>query len=244
MEKRPDRPDIIEIQSIGHIKSCYVEKFGIPRQPGLVTKAEATVEMISPFDRIEMFKELEQFSHIWIIFQFNDVFDEGWRPTVRPPGLGGQQRVGVFASRSPHRPNNIGISVVKLLSITHSEGSLKLQVEGGDFLDGTPVLDIKPYVPFADCIVKAHGGFSAKGISAMEVHFSDRAILFCKDYYKQTGRDLAGIIEQVLHQDPRPANQRPRKVEYGMQLWDVNIKWKVREERFEVTECCICQESS
>ncbi len=235
---------IIEIQPIGRINSCYVEKFGIPRQPGLVTKAEATVEMISPYDRIEMFKELEQFSHIWIVFQFNDVIEEGWRPTVRPPGLGGQLRVGVFASRSPHRPNNIGISAVKLLRITQSESSLKLDIEGGDFLDGTPVLDIKPYVPFADCINKAHGGYSAKGISAIDVSFSDGATVFCKKYYNQTGRNLAGVIEQVLHQDPRPANQRARKVNYGMQLWDVNIRWKVKEEGFEVTECCICQESS
>ncbi len=239
-----DYRKMINFQPIGRINSCYPEKFGIPRQPGLATKAETTVEMISPYDRIEMFKELEQFSHIWIIFQFNDVVEEGWKPTVRPPGLGGQQRVGVFASRSPHRPNYIGISAVKLLKITQSKNSLKLQVEGGDFLDGTPVLDIKPYVPFADCIDKAHGGYSARGISAIDVSFSDRATMFCKNYYNKTGRDLAGVIEQVLQQDPRPANQRPRKVNYGMRLWDVNVRWKVEEEGFEVTECCICQEPS
>ncbi len=234
----------VEIIPIARIHSCYAEKFGIPRQPGLVTKAIATIEMIAPYDRIEMFRELGQFSHIWVIFQFNKVIQEGWKTTVRPPGLGGQQRVGVFASRSPHRPNHIGISAVKLLSITHAGATTQLQVEGGDFLNGTPVFDIKPYVPFADVQEKAHAGFSARGICAMEVSFTDAASSFCLDYHQKTGKDLAGIIEQVLQQDPRPASQRQQKACFGMQLWDVNVKWVVRDEIFEVTECRKCQESS
>lgn len=237
-------PGKVEIQPIGRISSCYMEKFGIPRQPGLVTKAVAIIELLSPFDRIEMYKELEQFSHIWVIFQFNEVLHEGWKNTVRPPGLGGQQRVGVFASRSPHRPNHLGISVVKLNSIKQGEGAILVEVEGGDFLNGTPVFDIKPYVPFADRIEEAYGGYSAKGLDAVEVCFTHSATSFCQEYCRRTGRDLAGIIEQVLHQDPRPANQRQRKLTYGMQLWDVNIRWKVQKNSFEVIECSMCQESS
>ncbi len=233
-----------EIQPIGRISSCYMEKFGIPRQPGLVTKAAATIELHRPFDRIEMYKELDEFSHIWVIFQFNEVLHEGWKNTVRPPGLGGQQRVGVFASRSPHRPNHLGISAVKLKSVKHGNGVILVEVEGGDFHNGTPVFDIKPYVPFADCIEEACGGYSAMGLDAVEVCFTYSAASFCQDYCRQTGRDLAGIIEQILHQDPRPANQRQKKVNYGMQLWDVNIRWKVKNNSFEVIECSMCQESS
>ncbi len=237
MENITVKQNYHRIQPIAKIHSCYAEKFGIPRQPGLVTKAIATIEMLPPFARAEFIKGLDAFSHIWILFLFSDVMAEGWKTTVRPPGLGGQQRVGVFASRSPHRPNHIGISAVKLNAIKHDEKSLLLEVEGGDFLDGTPVVDIKPYVPFADMLPIAVSGYSARGISGMEVRLVETVVSFCRDYSKRTGRDLAGLIEQVLHQDPRPASQRQKKESFGMQLWDVNIKWRVKGNRFEVFKC-------
>ncbi len=143
-------PDPLEINPIGVVHSCYTEKFGIPRQPGLVDKARATIELFSPYNRAEMVRKLESFSHIWVHFLFHDAVAEGWRPTVRPPGLGGQKRVGVFASRSPHRPNHLGISAVKLIGIKRVGQRLLLEVGGGDFLHGSPVFDLKPYIPYSD----------------------------------------------------------------------------------------------
>ena len=155
-------PDICTIFPIARIHSCFSEKFGIPRQPGLAAKATARMEMLPPYDRSEMVRGLEKFSHIWIHFLFHDAITEGWRPTVRPPWLGGRKRVGVFASRSPHRPNFIGLSVVRLLEI-HLEGKrLFLELAGVDFLDQTPVFDIKPYLPYSDRIIEATGGYAVE----------------------------------------------------------------------------------
>lgn len=225
------------IQPIAIIHSCYVEKFGIPRQPGLVDKVLTYIKMIPPFNRIEMFRELDQFSHIWILFRFHESDKEGWKTTVRPPGLGGQRRVGVFASRSPHRPNHIGISVVKLIAIKAVKGNVQLVVEGGDFLDGTPVLDIKPYVPFCDDIREAKGGYAFQGTSGVVIQLTEEAKNFCVDYHQLTGRDLEGLLTQVLAQDPRPASQRHRAKSFGIQLWDVNIRWRCEKDAFLVTRC-------
>ena len=151
---------------IGLVRSCYTGKFGIPRQPGLVTAAEARLELFAEFAREEAFAGLEGFSHLWLLFVFHDAIAEGWRPTVRPPRLGGRRKVGVFASRSPHRPNPIGLSAVEFRGFIRGferegggQGGLALRLGGVDLLDGTPVLDIKPYVPYADCLPQARSGF-------------------------------------------------------------------------------------
>ena len=151
---------------IGLVRSCYTGKFGIPRQPGLVTAAEARLELFAEFAREEAFAGLEGFSHLWLLFVFHDAITEGWRPTVRPPRLGGRRKVGVFASRSPHRPNPIGLSAVEFRGFVRGfdregggQGGLALRLGGVDLLDGTPVLDIKPYVPYADCLPLASSGF-------------------------------------------------------------------------------------
>ena len=151
---------------IGLVRSCYTGKFGIPRQPGLVTAAEARLELFAEFAREEAFAGLEGFSHLWLLFVFHDAIAEGWRPTVRPPRLGGRRKVGVFASRSPHRPNPIGLSAVEFRGFVRGfdregggQGGLALRLGGVDLLDGTPVLDIKPYVPYADCLPLASSGF-------------------------------------------------------------------------------------
>ena len=151
---------------IGLVRSCYTGKFGIPRQPGLVTAAEARLELFAEFAREEAFAGLEGFSHLWLLFVFHDAIAEGWRPTVRPPRLGGRRKVGVFASRSPHRPNPIGLSAVEFRGFVrgfdregNGQGGLALRLGGVDLLDGTPVLDIKPYVPYADCLPLASSGF-------------------------------------------------------------------------------------
>ena len=151
---------------LGLVRSCYTGKFGIPRQPGLVTAAEARLELFAEFAREEAFAGLEGFSHLWLLFVFHDAIAEGWRPTVRPPRLGGRRKVGVFASRSPHRPNPIGLSAVEFRGFVRGfdregggQGGLALRLGGVDLLDGTPVLDIKPYVPYADCLPLASSGF-------------------------------------------------------------------------------------
>lgn len=234
MEKRNDR---FTIATIGLIQSCYSEKFGIPRQPGLVSRATASITFFPGYDRPEMFRKLELFSHIWVQFIFHGALSEGWRPTTRPPWLGGQERVGIYASRSPHRPNSIGLSVVKLLEIASTEKGVVLKVGGGDFLDGTPVVDIKPYVPFCDSVADALAGYSGQQGEPLTVHFSREAAKFCYQYQQQYGRELRAIIEQVLAQDPRPASQRSRDKIFGVQLWDVNIRWLVDDGMVRVISC-------
>ncbi|MEE4242627.1 MAG: tRNA (N6-threonylcarbamoyladenosine(37)-N6)-methyltransferase TrmO [Desulfopila sp.] len=228
----------LEITPIGIIHSCYTEKFGIPRQPGLADKARATIELFGPYGRREMLKELERFSHIWVHFVFHAAIPEGWRPTVRPPGLGGQKRVGVFASRSPHRPNHLGISVVKLIYIDDIDGRVFLEVGGGDFLNESPVLDIKPYIPYSDSVPGALSGYTdLPAERRIHVSLNEEAEKFCEQYEQKTGRDLSGLIEQVLSQDPRPASQRHAKKTFGFCLWDVNIRWIVQLGSFVVVEC-------
>lgn len=229
--------DTIELRVIAVIHSCYHEKFGIPRQPGLVDQARARIEFLPSFDRVEMFRELEMFSHIWVHFLFHDSLHEGWRTTVRPPALGGQQRVGVFASRSPHRPNHLGLSAVKLLEVVCEDNRISLEVSGGDFLNHTPVIDIKPYVPFSDCIADAAAGYSGQCMSPLPVCFLEDAQRFCEEYEQQTGKNLSGLIEQVVAQDPRPASQRSRDKCFGIQLWDVNIRWVVADGQVRVVSC-------
>ncbi|KAB2892171.1 MAG: tRNA (N6-threonylcarbamoyladenosine(37)-N6)-methyltransferase TrmO [Desulfobulbaceae bacterium] len=226
------------IVPIARIHSCFAEKFGIPRQPGLVTKSVGTLEMLPPYDRPEMFVGLDRYSHIWIHFLFHGTISEGWRSTVRPPGLGGQKRVGVFASRSPHRPNFLGMSVVRLVAIRNCGKKIFLDLEGIDVLDQTPVFDIKPYLPYSDSIADAAGSaFTTEMREPVEVGFSDQAKVFIQSYQSESGRDLLGLIWQILRQDPRPPSQKGDGREFGMMLWDVNIRWQVQGGGFFVLSC-------
>lgn len=222
------------IEAIGLVHSCYTEKFGIPRQPGLVKSAKGSIEMLPPCDREEMFKELDQFSHIWLQFQFHQSIKDGWRPTVRPPWLGGQTRVGLFASRSPHRPNGLGMSVVRYHGLRKEKNKLYLDISGMDLLEGTPVFDIKPYVPYSDKVAEATSGFVKFAEKAITVCFSFEAEEQCLQYTKETGRDLKMLIEEILLQDPRPASQRGKKREYGMLLWEMNVRWLAEDQKFTV----------
>ena len=188
----------------------------------------------------EMVRGLESFSHIWVQFIFHQAVEEGWKSTVRPPWLGGKKRVGVFASRSPHRPNHIGMSAVRLVDIRKESKKFILTLTGIDFLDQTPVLDIKPYLPYSDCIGTATGGYTKSGELDIEVLFSKEASLFCDSYEQETGRKIRLLIEEMIMQDPRPASQKGGKDRFGMLLWDVNIRWEIRGAkrcRFEVLEC-------
>ncbi len=226
------------IQPVGVVHSCFTEKFGIPRQPGLVTSGAGEIELLPEFSRDELLKEIDGFSHIWISFLFHQALEDGWRPTVRPPWLGGQKRVGVFASRSPHRPNFMGLSVVRLEAIEKRDKTIFLKISGGDMLDGTPVLDIRPYLPYSDRINDATNGYADYDFQQNRVVFSAQAGAFCREYEDKTGRDLRKLIAEVVAQDPRPASQRKVAREFGVMLWDVNCRFVFMEDDLiEITSC-------
>ncbi|PIE66656.1 MAG: tRNA (N6-threonylcarbamoyladenosine(37)-N6)-methyltransferase TrmO [Deltaproteobacteria bacterium] len=217
---------------IGTIHSCFTEKFGIPRQPGLASEARATLEIHPPYDKDEAFAGIDGFSHIWIVFIFHGIPPGKWQPTVRPPRLGGNRRAGLFASRSPFRPNPVGLSVVRLNGIQRKKKRLCLFLSGIDLLDGTPVLDIKPYLPYVDSLPEAAGGFAAASPRpALKVTFTQKAK---QDSIFQNQRHpgFTELLIEILEADPRPAytGSRPGKSEYGVKLYDVNVRWTVEDE--------------
>lgn len=229
----------ITVQPIAYISSCYREKFGIPRQPGLVTEARGEVRLLAEFSQPDSVRGLEAFSHLWLIFHFHATAEAGWKPTVRPPRLGGNQRQGVFATRSMFRPNSLGLSVVKLESIQHEADGIVLSVSGLDLLDGTPVLDIKPYLPYADCVAGADGGFAPQApVSELKVEFSAFAAEQCMLQSLCLGVDVRRLIEQILQQDPRPSYRQARQDEhqYAMRLYDFDVRWWYRGDKIEVVE--------
>ena len=238
MEKKTEvSVENLQLEPIGIIHSCFTEKFGIPRQPGMVTSATARLELLPPYNREEMVRGLEQFSHIWVHFCFHETVAEGWKPTVRPPWLGGQKRVGVFASRSPHRPNHLGLSVVQLKAIVWEKKKLFLELSGIDFLDQTPVFDIKPYILYSDCVTSASVGYAHGEKPAGTVVFTEDAEIFCTAYLAQTGRNIRQLVEDMVLHDPRPASQKGNKNSFGMLLWKVNIRWRVEGDCFLVESC-------
>lgn len=231
-----DALDNHTLEIIGSIRSPFKEKFGIPRQAGLVSEIEAEIIMRPPFDRPVMFEGLSGFSHIWLSFVFHQATDQGWRERVRPPRLGGNRQVGVFASRSPFRPNHLGLSVVRLLEIDTSDGVM-LRVSGVDLLDGTPIVDIKPYVPYADAVPDAIGGFaSATPEPLLKVIFSEQASQQIDSL--PDGHRLSRMLVSLLGMDPRPAyqgDQDPDRV-YGMRFDRFDVRWQVREGEVTILE--------
>lgn len=227
-------------QPIGIIQSCFKEKFAIPRQPGLVKEATATLKLIPPYNRVEALDGIDEFSHLWISFVFhatlNKKAETDWKPKVRPPRLGGNQSVGVFASRSMFRPNPIGLSVVELSRVDRSADTPTLHLCGVDILDGTPVLDIKPYLGYVDAISDASGGFAQDApLKNLAVSWSDMAMDSC-DSLKHRYPDLEQLITHLIELDPRPAYQEKKasKAEYGMKLYDLNIRWVVSDKGAQV----------
>lgn len=214
--------------TIGRVCSPLTEKFGLPRQPGLVPELKSYLEISPPFNREEAFRELRGFSHIWVLAVFHQALREHWQPTVRPPRLGGNERVGVFASRSPYRPNPIALSLCALDRIEVTATSLRLHVSGCDLVDGTPVLDIKPYLPYAESVPAARGGYSAAlPHTLLAVTFSAEAQTQCAQWTHRYP-DLDKLIRALLAQDPRPAYQQADvRQEYGMHVYDLNVRFAV-----------------
>jgi tRNA-Thr(GGU) m(6)t(6)A37 methyltransferase TsaA len=218
----------INIQPIGKIHTPYKEKFAIPRQPGLAKSAEGEITFHEEFNDPNYLRGIEQFSHLWLLFHFHQTADKGHSPLVRPPRLGGNQKLGVFTTRSTFRPNSIGMSVVEFAAVSYENKQLSLTVKGIDLLDGTPILDIKPYVPYADSIPQASGGMAQHSPELMAVTFTKQANGQLKKL-EQRYPALASLIQEVLSQDPRPAyhqHSHPDKT-YGMTLYELNIQWQV-----------------
>lgn len=213
---------------IAYIQSPFKEKFAVPRQPGLAPSALSSIVLIDDANNEDAVRGLEQFSHLWLLFLFDKNLDKGWSPTVRPPRLGGNKRVGVFASRATFRPNAIGMSVVGFRQVRKEQGNIIIDVASADLVDGTPIIDIKPYIPYCDNITDAAGGYGAEQPSTFEVIFSEQAIAVLEQqkdsaYKKQ-------VIREVLAQDPRPAYKKGKtdNKEYAVHLFDLNVFFNVK----------------
>lgn len=233
-----------EFDPIGYVASCFKEKFGIPRQSGLVPEAQGILEIIPPYNRPEAFRELGDYSHIWLTFIFHANLRQHWKPTVRPPRLGGNQRVGVFASRSPFRPNPIGLSVVRLDRVELQLKRVRLHISGVDLLDGTPVLDVKPYLPYADAIADARSGYAPAAPTVQyDLCFADSAELALAGLPAEEADHLRRLIHQVLVLDPRPGYRRGEAEQrrYGMRLFDYDLHWTIDGDRLTVVSLDACQ---
>ncbi|MCV4341254.1 tRNA (N6-threonylcarbamoyladenosine(37)-N6)-methyltransferase TrmO [Pseudomonas capsici] len=210
------------VSPVGFVRSCFKEKFAIPRQPQLAPAARGCLELVAPFDQGEAVQGLEQVSHVWLLFLFHQALEDKPRLKVRPPRLGGNQSMGVFATRATHRPNGIGQSVVRLDKVEAG----RLWISGIDLLDGTPVLDIKPYVPYADALAEATNSIASSAPQSIPVHWQDSALLQAREHGQRLGEPLVELIEQCLAQDPRPAYQIPApERRYGAQFWDMDVRW-------------------
>ena len=215
---------------IAHIRSDFAEKFGVPRQSGLVEELEADIVFEPPYRNPDALRGLEDFSHVWLIWVFDRAIRETWSPTVRPPRLGGNTRMGVFATRSPFRPNSIALSCVQLADIRQTAEGPVLRVKGADLVDGTPILDIKPYIPYADSHPEALGGFAA--VPAGET----LEVVIPTDLLERVPEDHREALRGVLAQDPRPHYQKDPDRVYGFPFAGMEIRFSVDGDRLTVRD--------
>ncbi|GAA0475078.1 MULTISPECIES: tRNA (N6-threonylcarbamoyladenosine(37)-N6)-methyltransferase TrmO [Tatumella] len=223
-------------QQIGVIHSPWKEKFAVPRQPGLVTHGGGELHLLPPYNQSDTVRGLEAFSHLWVTFVFHQTMEQGWHPTVRPPRLGGNQRIGVFATRSTFRPNPLGMSLVQLKGIRTGRQQVVLELGSLDLVDGTPVIDIKPYLPFVESVPEASAGYAGQAPEG------NMPVIFTPDVchqLQQLGGDyphLQQFLSEVLAQDPRPAYRKNNEDnrEYAVRVLNFNVRWRIIAGRNEV----------
>jgi len=212
------------MEIIAYIRNAFPTKFGLPRQSGLVKELRSTIVFEPAYRNPDALRGLDGYSHLWLLWQFHKAEKESWSPTVRPPKLGGNVRMGVFATRSPFRPNPIGLSCVKLERIEHTkEFGHVIHVSGADMMDGTPIYDIKPYLPYVDSIPDARGGFAAQ-------HEDDHVeVCFPEELLQTVPEELRQGLLGVLRQDPRPAYQHDPERVYGFTYAELEIRFRVKD---------------
>ena len=218
------------MKHIAHIRSDFPTKFGIPRQSGLVNELRSTVVFEPEFRNADALRGIEGFSHLWLIWEFSESVGKPWSPTVRPPRLGGNTRLGVFATRSPFRPNPVGLSCVRLLGVEQTKDGAVLQIAGADLMDGTPIYDIKPYVPYADCHPDALGGFTTNADDFL------LSVDFPTELLHKIPENRREALLAVLSHDPRPSYQSDPDRIYGMEFAGFDIRFRVKEKNLCVTE--------
>ena len=209
------------IKVIARIRSDFKTKFGVPRQSGLVEALRARIVFEPEYRNADALRGIEGFSHLWLIWQFSEAVREDWSPTVRPPRLGGNERMGVFATRSPFRPNAIGLSCVRLDGVEQTAEGSVLLVSGADLMDGTPIYDIKPYLPYADCRPEALGGFAPAPAGAR------LAVDIPPELLERVPENKRAALAGVLSQDPRPSYQHSPQRVYGMAFGDFDVRFRV-----------------
>lgn len=224
---------------IGHMKSPYHEKFGIPRQPNLV-QVESYIEMVEPYNDLLAFEGIEAFSHLWLVWQFHDNKNQQqadkFRPQVRPPRLGGNKKIGVFATRSMYRPAPIGLSVVQLKAVKKVGKSLRVYVTGSDLLDGTPILDIKPYIYYSDAVPDAHSGYAQDEPQRKQLVWLPEAVQQKEALLQQhqVSAQLIDELQQVLALDPRPAYQDDPQRIYKMRFAQLDVAFQVDQDQVSI----------
>jgi tRNA-Thr(GGU) m(6)t(6)A37 methyltransferase TsaA len=233
-------------EPIGYIQSCFKEKFGVARQSMMISQAQGVLKFNPDPAYHNSLSHLNEFSHLWIVFVFHKNIEKGWKPLINPPRLEAPKQVGVFASRSPHRPNPIGMSVVKIEEIDLlAKGGIELHLSGLDILDGTPVLDIKPYLSFADSFVDATSGWASQSIKKYRVEFSSASVKSIQESGTQYHPNLQALLQQMLELDPRPTSQRKRSsiesdksegLVFAFRIFDFDVKWKIHNKGIFVLE--------
>lgn len=224
-------PASIPMRVIARIRTDFPAKFGVPRQSGLVNELEGLIVFSKEFRSPDAFRGLEEYSHIWLIWLFSEARREGFSATVRPPRLGGNRRMGVFATRSPYRPNPIGLSAVRLIAVEMSEElGVTLRVAGADLIDGTPILDIKPYLPYADAYPDARGGFTD------DVDRRELSVSFPDELISRVPENKRAALLRVLAGDPRPSYQNDPARRYGFCFAGLEIKFTVRDGELTVVD--------
>ncbi len=218
------------IRPIAHMHSDFPSKFGIPRQSGLVEELRSTIVFEPEFRNQDTLRGIEGYSHLWLIWQFSEAVRTKWSPTVRPPRLGGNTRMGVFATRSPFRPNNLGLSCVRLIGLEETTQGIVIHVAGADLMDGTPILDIKPYIPYSDCHPQALGGFTdiAKDFLLK--------VVFPQHLLNQLPEEKRDAAKAVLSHDPRPSYQRDSERVYGLPFAGYDIRFQVQQNTLTVCD--------